>query len=41
MLAMQETAEEVCAILEQYRPRLLEILRRRIDPALGPRVERG
>jgi len=39
MQTIQETAEVVSEVLEQHRPRLTEILRRRIDPALGPRVD--
>lgn len=39
MQPIQDTAEVVSELLEQNRPRLLEILRRRIDPALVPRVD--
>jgi RNA polymerase sigma factor (sigma-70 family) len=39
MQTIRDTAEVVTEILEQHRPRLLEILRRRIDPALVPRVD--
>ncbi len=39
MQAIRETVDAVSEILETHRPRLEEILRRRIDPALGARVD--
>lgn len=39
MPTIQAVAEEVGEVLEQNRSRLQEILRRRIDPRLGPRVD--
>jgi RNA polymerase sigma-70 factor, ECF subfamily len=36
---IQETADVVSELFEQHRPRLLEIVRRRIDPALALRVD--
>jgi RNA polymerase sigma-70 factor, ECF subfamily len=36
---IQETADVFSEVFEQYRPRLLEIVRRRIDPALVPRAD--
>ena len=39
MQTIRAAADLVSEVLEQNRPRLVEILRRRIDPALGPRVD--